>query len=258
MAWHHHWKLFCEQKRGLLGATPPDSPGLDPRSWCWLVLEVSPGGICVSPAGASSIVSGSQLVSSLQGGRGFSLAKSHLRPLLLRALPTQLPRHRCLFNTQNRAFDVGTGGAERPRMGCGWALDAGRWEGASGAAAMSLTSRQGALGQTCCFLLKASEIKVPASPSASRKLPFAHTQGIILFRFENEPKCVLLAGNGQSNSSYSSLTVHIIQPRQIASLTCKTQQVSMSSLGFWAVWRLPKGPGKSLPPTESFPARCSQ
>lgn len=136
VAWHCHWKSFCEQKWGLLGATPPDSPGPNPRSWCCLVLEVSPGGICVSPAAASSIVSGSQLVSSLQGGHGFSLAKSHLRPLLLRAPPTQLPRHHCLFSTQNRAFGVGTDGAERPRMGCGWVLDTGRREGASGAAAL--------------------------------------------------------------------------------------------------------------------------
>lgn len=38
---------------------------------------------------------------------------------------------------------------------------------------------------------------MPAIFSASKNLPFAHTQGIILFRFENEPKCALLAGNGQ-------------------------------------------------------------
>lgn len=52
---------------------------------------------------------------------------------------------------------------------------------------------------------------MPAIFSASKKLPFTHTQGIILFRFENEPKCALLAGNGQRqlqlqfpDSSYNS------------------------------------------------------
>lgn len=142
-----------DRNRGAVRSTPQPR-GTRHRSWCWLVLEASPGGVCVSPAGASAIVSGSELVSSLQEGRGFSLAESHLGLLLLRALPTQLPRHCCLFNPQNSAFDGGTGRAERPRMGCGWALDAGMWEGAPGVPVMSLTSRQGALGQTCLLPFK--------------------------------------------------------------------------------------------------------
>lgn len=83
---HHPWRLFC----GCKGCEEPPCPASLGPDTCSL-SEASRGGDPVSPVATSvkGLSLGFQLVSPLQGGSSFSLAKSRLRSLPLGAPSTR-------------------------------------------------------------------------------------------------------------------------------------------------------------------------